>query len=213
MPGCTSSASSSARCTRGRQRGADRADAGRAARAAGRGACQERARQLGRRGRRAGFAGVLIKLVGAPLALLVNAVLLLGSALILRGIRVHEARPAPHAATRTSGATCGRPALRRRAPAAGDAGGAGGRLADVPLRRDRGADPVRHAHARPVRAGGRPVLHGHGRRHHRRQRARPPHQPAARPRALPGAGLRVCGAAGCCWRWRRPAPGAWRCSR
>ena len=41
-----------------------------------------------------GLAGALIKLVGAPLALLVNAVLLLGSALILRGIRVHERREA-----------------------------------------------------------------------------------------------------------------------
>ncbi len=41
-----------------------------------------------------GLAGALIKLVGAPVALLVNAVLLLGSALILRGIRVHERREA-----------------------------------------------------------------------------------------------------------------------
>jgi MFS family permease len=41
-----------------------------------------------------GFAGLLIKLAGAPLALLLNAVLLLGSALILRGIRVHERRDA-----------------------------------------------------------------------------------------------------------------------
>ncbi len=37
-----------------------------------------------------GFAGLLIKLVGAPVALLVDAVLLLGSALILRGVVVHE---------------------------------------------------------------------------------------------------------------------------
>jgi len=42
-----------------------------------------------------GLAGALIKLVGAPVALLVNAVLLLGSALILRGIRVHERRETP----------------------------------------------------------------------------------------------------------------------
>jgi MFS family permease len=40
------------------------------------------------------FAGFLIKLVGAPLALLLNALLLLGSTLILRGIRVHEQREA-----------------------------------------------------------------------------------------------------------------------
>src|SRR6478735_4396594 len=37
-----------------------------------------------------GLAGALIKLVGAPLALLVDAVLLLVSAAILRGIRIHE---------------------------------------------------------------------------------------------------------------------------
>jgi MFS family permease len=46
-----------------------------------------------------GLAGALIKVFGAPLALLVNAVLLLGSALILRGINVHERReprPAGH---------------------------------------------------------------------------------------------------------------------
>jgi MFS family permease len=36
-------------------------------------------------------AGALIKITGAPLALLADAVLLLGSALILRGIRVNEA--------------------------------------------------------------------------------------------------------------------------
>ena len=39
-----------------------------------------------------GFAGVLIRLVGAPLALLVDALLLLASAAILRGVRVHEPR-------------------------------------------------------------------------------------------------------------------------
>ena len=39
-----------------------------------------------------GIAGALIKIFGAPLALLVNAVLLLGSALILRGLHIHERR-------------------------------------------------------------------------------------------------------------------------
>jgi len=39
-----------------------------------------------------GFAGVLIKLVGAPLALLADALMLLFSAVILRGIRVDERR-------------------------------------------------------------------------------------------------------------------------
>jgi MFS family permease len=41
-----------------------------------------------------GLAGALIKLVGAPLALLLDAVLLLVSTTILRGIRVHEVRVA-----------------------------------------------------------------------------------------------------------------------
>ena len=41
-----------------------------------------------------GLAGALIKVFGAPLALVVNAVLLLGSALILRGIPIHERRDA-----------------------------------------------------------------------------------------------------------------------
>ena len=45
-----------------------------------------------------GLAGALIKLVGAPLALLVDAVLLLVSAAILRGIVIHEERaPRPGA--------------------------------------------------------------------------------------------------------------------
>lgn len=39
-----------------------------------------------------GIAGALIKVFGAPLALLVNAALLLGSALILKGIPIHERR-------------------------------------------------------------------------------------------------------------------------
>jgi len=43
-----------------------------------------------------GFAGFLIKLFGAPLALVVDAVLLLLSASILRGIRISEQRVARH---------------------------------------------------------------------------------------------------------------------
>jgi MFS family permease len=39
-----------------------------------------------------GLAGGLIKIFGAPLAMLVNAVLLIGSALILKGIHIHERR-------------------------------------------------------------------------------------------------------------------------
>ncbi len=42
-----------------------------------------------------GIAGALIRMLGAPLALLVNAALLLGSALILRGIVVHERLETP----------------------------------------------------------------------------------------------------------------------
>ena len=38
-----------------------------------------------------GFAGALIKAVGAPVALLLDALMLLGSVLILRGVRVQEA--------------------------------------------------------------------------------------------------------------------------
>ncbi|MDD5335227.1 MAG: MFS transporter [Rhodoferax sp.] len=44
-----------------------------------------------------GVAGALIKLVGAPLALLADAALLLGSVWILRGLRVTENRPATQA--------------------------------------------------------------------------------------------------------------------
>ncbi|MBK8866389.1 MAG: hypothetical protein IPN37_21050 [Betaproteobacteria bacterium] len=72
-----------------------------------RGACQEcTLASSGRRDWRTRVSpGPLIKLVGAPVALLVSlAVLLLGSALILRGIRVHEAARKP-AETRVSGAT------------------------------------------------------------------------------------------------------------
>jgi len=44
-----------------------------------------------------GAAGLLIRLLGAPVALLVDAAMLLGSALILRGLRVREALPPPAA--------------------------------------------------------------------------------------------------------------------
>jgi len=40
-----------------------------------------------------GVAGLLIKLVGAPMALVVDALMLAGSVFILRGIRVHEELP------------------------------------------------------------------------------------------------------------------------
>jgi len=44
-----------------------------------------------------GFAGALIKIAGAPLALLVDGVMLIGSVLILRGIRVRESLAPPKA--------------------------------------------------------------------------------------------------------------------
>jgi MFS family permease len=44
-----------------------------------------------------GFAGMLIKLMGAPMALLFNALLLLGSAIILRRVKVIERRDTPPA--------------------------------------------------------------------------------------------------------------------
>jgi MFS family permease len=44
-----------------------------------------------------GFAGALIKAVGAPVALLLDAVMLLASVAILRGVRVQEAAPVPRA--------------------------------------------------------------------------------------------------------------------
>ncbi|MEK8045117.1 MFS transporter [Ideonella margarita] len=40
-----------------------------------------------------GVAGALIRVLGAPVALLVDAVMLLGSAAILRGVKVNEQRP------------------------------------------------------------------------------------------------------------------------
>jgi MFS family permease len=42
-----------------------------------------------------GFAGALIKAVGAPVALLLDACMLIGSVLILRGVRVQEVLPPP----------------------------------------------------------------------------------------------------------------------
>jgi MFS family permease len=41
-----------------------------------------------------GIAGLLVKLLGAPVTLIVNAVLLIASAAILKGVRVHERRDA-----------------------------------------------------------------------------------------------------------------------
>ena len=156
-PGCTSSASSSARCTRSPARAAQivLTQVVRA-RPAGRGAREERAGQLGRRGRRARArrradqAGRRAAGAAGRCGCCCSC-----SALILRGIRVHERRG--RAARRAFLARPeGRPALRRAATRLLVAlARAGRRLADVPPRGAVGADPVRHAHARPVRAGDR----------------------------------------------------------
>jgi hypothetical protein len=69
-----------------------------------------------------GVAGLLIKLVGAPLALVADALLLLFSAAILRGMRVHERLDVGvrrHFWQRPEG----RPALRRQPAPARHAGG------------------------------------------------------------------------------------------
>ena len=83
-----------------------------------------------------GLAGALIKVVGAPLALLVDAVMLTVSAAILRGVAVHET---PRARVGEGSPTAqfwrrsqGRRALRRAPPAAGRAGAGRRRLAGVP---------------------------------------------------------------------------------
>ncbi len=44
-----------------------------------------------------GLAGLLIKVWGAPLALLMNSILLIGSVTMLKGIRINEKRPPPSA--------------------------------------------------------------------------------------------------------------------
>ena len=110
-----------------------------------------------------GLAGALIKAFGAPLALLADALLLLVSAAILRGIRVDEQR-LRRGRRALLARPAGRRALRAQPAPARVAGRDGGRLADVPQRGARRADPVRHAHARAVGAGGRPELRRHGRR-------------------------------------------------
>ena len=100
-----------------------------------------------------GAAGALIKLVGAPMALLVDAVLLgIVSAGILRGIQ--RAAKAPSLARRRASGRHARGLRLRGAPsAAGRDGLHCRRMADVSPRRACRADPVRNAHPRIVRAG------------------------------------------------------------
>ncbi|MBK6472021.1 MAG: hypothetical protein IPF94_15280 [Betaproteobacteria bacterium] len=75
----------------------------------------------------------MIKLFGAPWTMLVNAVLLIGSTWILRGVAVSDDKPGPRNGFRRSATTC-MPSRRGKHAAAGGAGGADGGLADVPLR-------------------------------------------------------------------------------
>ena len=87
-----------------------------------------------------GAAGALIKLTGAPLALLADALLLLVSATILRGVPVKET---PSAAQRAVLAGDARgPAFRARPPAARDHGDLRRRLAALQSGGDGGADSV-----------------------------------------------------------------------
>ncbi len=147
-----------------------------------------------------GAAGALIKLTGAPLALLADAFLLLISASILRGVPVRENpnahRPAFWAAMR-EGLN-----FRARPSAVGDHGHLRRHLADVQPGGHGGADPVRHAPTRTYRAR-RGIELCHARRRYRaRQRQRTPRGAASGSGAHAGARIRHLGfrvaAAECC---------------
>jgi MFS family permease len=90
-----------------------------------------------------GLAGVLIKTLGAPVALLVDALLLALSAAILRGVRVVEPPPAVSAGRNFLARPAGGPALRARPRLLVALALAGGGLADVLQRGAGGADPAR----------------------------------------------------------------------
>ena len=195
-----------------RQRGADRADPGRAARAAGRGARQERARLVGRRGRGARARRRADQ--GRRRAA--------GAARRRRAAGVSARDPARRARSTRRGASARRLAdaqfwrdlkagvrfvARHRLLVA--LAVVVGTLAGLPPRGDRRADPVRDAHARPLRAGDRPQLH--------RRWASAPSSRACSATASAAASARgraSCSAsrsaapAGCCSRSRRRTPGA-----
>ncbi|MEY2688613.1 MAG: hypothetical protein RL375_2811 [Pseudomonadota bacterium] len=63
-----------------------------------------------------GLAGLLIKSMGAPLALLVDAVMLLASALVLRGVPVVERVPVPSLRTRAASGQVGTVASQALSP-------------------------------------------------------------------------------------------------
>ncbi len=117
-----------------------------------------------------GAAGALIKVTGAPLALLADALLLLISATILRGVAVKETPSAANAAVLARDAR--RPEFRARPPPAHHHGDLRRHVAAVQSSRDGRSDPVRDAAARIDRARGRIELRGLGGRHGLRQRHR-----------------------------------------
>ncbi len=132
-----------------------------------------------------GIAGLLIKALGAPIALAVDAGLVMISALILRGLRIEETLHKGNGADFWRDLKAGLQ-VRPRARAADQPGLHGRCLADVQQRGAGRADPVRHARAAPGRPDRRPVLRGPGRGHGAGQHLRQPHQPAAGPGPLPG---------------------------
>jgi MFS family permease len=135
------------------------------------------------------LAGVLIKLLGAPLALLFDAAGLLASATILRGIRVHESPRVSANAHFWRDLRAGVRFVRSQRLLVSLAVAVG-----VWQMCHHAAIVVqillRHTRSGSDRAGRGPELHGHGRRHDHRQRARQPHQPARRAGTLPGDRLR-----------------------
>lgn len=197
------------RAHRGRQRGADRPDAGGGARAPRRGACEECAGQfrLGGGGPRRGRAAHQARRrAGGPA----------GGCCRAADVRRDPARhPCPGAARcRHAAALLAGPAHRhafRQQPApAGGPGRARGPVAAGAPQRDGGSDPLRDTTARPVRAGRGPVLRGPGPGNRAGERPRPPHQRTPGPRAQPDRGHGASAPrAGCCCPWRRCPPGAW----
>jgi hypothetical protein len=77
----------------GRNRCTNRSDANRTAGTSGRSPCKNALATSGAEVAGPATAGALIKLLGAPLALIADAALLISSAMILRGIKVTENRP------------------------------------------------------------------------------------------------------------------------
>jgi hypothetical protein len=137
-------------------------------------------------------AGALIKLLGAPLALIADAALLISSAMILRGIKVTENRPVAKDAAFWRDLKAGihfvaknpcywRCRNRRR-------------LAALLQRRLSRADFVCDPHPRFVRANRRSELHGHGLGHHPCQCLWLSHQPRDRLGPCMVLGITICGA-------------------